>query len=74
MPVSPQQSKPTEDEPIATDSEATNVIAFAPRPKQVPAEPLFSDEERAQLRLMLQEFQTIKRYCPMAKELTDNPP
>ena len=52
------------------DSTHSNVLAFVPRPRKVPVEPLFSDAERVQLRQMLEDFQVIKRRCPMAKELT----
>lgn len=62
-----QQSEETPD-----DSEQSNVIAFAPRPRKsgIPAaEPLFADAERAELRAMLREFQLIKQSCPMARRL-----
>ena len=68
--MSPQQFDPSEDEPIATDSAQSNVIAFAPRPRQVPVEPLFTDAERVLLRQMLREFQFIKQSCPVARRLT----
>ena len=64
------QFKLPENEPIAIDSEATNVVAFEPRRRQTPAEPLFNDAERVLLRQMLREFQFIKRSCPVARRLT----
>lgn len=67
--MSPPQAKQSNDEP--TDSEQSNVVAFATRQRKEPAEPLFTDAERVQLRQMLREFQAIKESCPMARRITN---
>lgn len=65
--MSPPKVKPPDDTP--TDSVQSNVVAFQPRRRQEPAEPLFTDAERVELRAMLREFQAIKQSCPMARRL-----
>ena len=64
------QFKLPENEPTGTDSESTNVVAFEPRRRQAPAEPLFNDAERILLRQMLREFALIKKSCPAARRIT----
>lgn len=64
------QFKLPENDPTGANSEVTNVVAFEPRRRQVPAEPLFNDTERVLLRQMLREFALIKKSCPAARRLT----
>lgn len=52
-------------------ADGSNVVVFTPRKREEPAEPFFSDEERAEIRKMLAEFKAIKRACPTARRLLD---
>lgn len=49
--------------------EMGNVVAFVPRRRDEPAEPFFTDAERAEIRQMLAEFRLVKQSCPMARRL-----
>lgn len=50
-------------------AEVGNVVALALRKRGEPAEPFFTDAERAELRQMLAEFKAVKVACPMARRL-----
>jgi hypothetical protein len=65
--MSPHRSQFQDDAPTEGDS---NIIEFHPRRRQAPAEPLFTDAERVELRKMLREFQMVKESCPVARRLT----
>lgn len=49
--------------------EMGNVVALVPRKRGEPAEPFFTDAERAEIRQMLAEFNLVKQSCPMARRL-----
>lgn len=50
----------------------SNVVPFvAPRARRARPDPL-SDDEIDQLRLMLQQFDKIRRSCPMARRILED--